>query len=140
MIISELLVFAAMALGLLPLALLILWVWWDRKTDKRRSPLTSVLHNLPGQQAQQQADRLMEAAGSRLLMATLVGPLALAGWAVQKLDKQLLRFGLSEAIILCSSSRSMAGRRGRPANGFGSAVIISMVSRRSARPPKPWRP
>jgi hypothetical protein len=79
MIISELLVFAATAMGLLPLALLILWVWWDRRTDKRRSPLTSALQNLPGQQAQQQADRLMEAAGNRLLMAMLVGPLALAG-------------------------------------------------------------
>lgn len=100
MIISELLVFAAIAIGLLPLALLILWVWWDRKTDKRRSPLTSVLQNLPGQQAQQQADRLMEAAGNRLLMATLIGPLTLAGWAVQKMDKHLLRFGLGEAIIL----------------------------------------
>lgn len=100
MIAAELLLFAAMALGLLPLGLLILWVWWDRKMDKRRSPLTSVLHNLPGQQAQQQADRLMEAAGDRLIMATLVGPLILALWAVQKLDKQLVRFGLVEAILL----------------------------------------
>jgi hypothetical protein len=87
-------------MGLLPLALLILWVWWDRRTDKRRSPLTSALQNLPGQQAQQHADRLMEAAGNRLLMAMLVGPLALAGWAVQKMDKHLLRFGLGEVIIL----------------------------------------
>lgn len=100
MVVSELLVFAALAMGLLPLALLVLWVLWDRRTDKRRSPLTSVLHHLPGEQAQQQADRLMEAAGNRLIMATLAGPLVLAGWAVQRVDKHLLRFGIGEAISL----------------------------------------
>jgi hypothetical protein len=62
--------------------------------------LTAVLHHLPGEQAQQQADRLMEAAGDRLIMATLIGPLAVAGWALHKLDKHQLRFGVSEAIIL----------------------------------------
>ena len=100
MLVSDLLVFAAMAIGLLPLGVLVLWVLWNRRTDKRRSPLISVLHHLPGEQAQQQADRLMETAGERLIMATLVGPLALAYWAVQKLDKHLLRFGNDEAIIL----------------------------------------
>lgn len=100
MIVSELLVFAAMALGLLPLGLLVLWVVWNRRIDKRRSPLTAVLQHLPGEQAQQQADRLLEAAGNRLIMATLAGPLVLACWAVQKIDKSLLRFGIGEAIIV----------------------------------------
>ncbi|HZH83565.1 MAG TPA: nuclease-related domain-containing protein, partial [Phototrophicaceae bacterium] len=100
MIEPDLMIFAALAIGLLPAALLVLWVLWNRRTDKRRSPLTTVLHHLPGEQAQQQADRLLEAAGDRLIMAMLLGPLMLAGWALQKVDRHLLRFGAAEAILL----------------------------------------
>lgn len=122
MIISDLMIFAVMAIGLLPAALLVLWVLWNRRTDKRRSPLTAVLHHLPGEQAQQHADRLLETAGDRLIVATLVGPLILAGWALQRIDRHLLRFGAAEAIMLvfviafgcwaaCSAGKRLRQRR-----------------------------
>lgn len=100
MLVSELLVLAALAVGLLPLGVLVLWVWWHRRTDRRRSPLTTELHNLPGEQARQQAERLMESAGDRLVIALLIGPLVLAGWALQRIDKHLLRFGPAEIALL----------------------------------------
>jgi len=100
MIVSELLVLGAMAIGLLPLVLLILWVRWDRRTDKRRSPLTTELLHLPGEQAQRKAESLLEAAGDRLMIAMLAGPLVLAGWALQRIDKRLLRFGPVEVALL----------------------------------------
>lgn len=100
MIVSELLVLAVMAIGLLPLALLIFWVWWDRKKDKRRSPLTAELLHLPGEQAQRKAESLLESASDRLMIAMLAGPLVLAGWALQRVDKQLLQFGSVEVSLL----------------------------------------
>jgi len=100
MLVSELLVLAALAVGLLPLGVLVLWVWWRRRTDRRRSPLTIELHNLPGEQARQEAERLMESAGDRLIIAMLIGPLVLAGWALQRIDKHLLRFGPVEITLL----------------------------------------
>lgn len=100
MLVSELLVLAALAVGLLPLGVLVLWVWWRRRTDRRRSPLTVDLHNLPGEQARQEAERLMELAGDRFAIAVLVGPLVLAYWALQKIDRHLLRFGPAEIALL----------------------------------------
>ncbi|MCE5233903.1 MAG: nuclease-related domain-containing protein [Mizugakiibacter sp.] len=100
MLLSELLVLAAIAVGLLPIGILALWVWWHRRTDRRRSPLTTELHNLPGEQARREAERLAESAGDRLMIAVLVGPLALAAWALQKIDKHLLRFGPAEIALL----------------------------------------
>ena len=100
MLLSELLVLAAMAVGLLPIGILVLWVWWRRRTDRRRSPLTTELHNLPGEQARREAERLVESVGDRLMIAVLVGPLVLAGWALQKVDKHLLRFGPAEIVLL----------------------------------------
>jgi hypothetical protein len=85
---------------LLPLFVLVLWVWWRRRTDRRRSPLTTELHNLPGEQARQEAERLMESAGDRMIIAVLIGPLALVGWAAQAIDKHLLRFGPAEFVLL----------------------------------------
>jgi hypothetical protein len=100
MLVSELLGLAALAVGLLPLFVLVLWVWWRRRTDRRRSPLTTELHNLPGEQARQEAERLMESAGDRMIIAVLIGPLALVGWAAQAIDKHLLRFGPAEFVLL----------------------------------------
>lgn len=100
MLVSELLVLAALAVGLLPLGVLVLWVWWRRRTDRRRSPLTTELHNLPGEQARQESERLMESVGDRWAIAVLVGPLVLAGWALQRIDKHLLRFGPTEIALL----------------------------------------
>lgn len=42
----------------------------------------------------------MESAGDRLMIAMLVGPLVLAGWALQRIDKRLLRFGPAEIALL----------------------------------------
>ncbi|HET7929943.1 MAG TPA: nuclease-related domain-containing protein [Rhodanobacteraceae bacterium] len=42
----------------------------------------------------------MESAGDRLMIAMLAGPLVLAGWALQRMDKRLLRFGPAEIALL----------------------------------------
>ena len=64
------------------------------------SPLTSELLHLPGEQAQREADRLTEAAGDRLFLAVLAGPIALAVWAVRHVNMHLIHFGLQEALLL----------------------------------------
>lgn len=100
MILSMLLWAIGLAIALLPTALLVLWVKWQKRSDARRSPLTTQLHHLPGEQAGNQAERLMDKANERLLFATLVGPAVLAAWAFQRLDLRLLHFGISEGILL----------------------------------------
>lgn len=92
-----LLVAVAFALGMLPIFLVVVWVWWQRRRDLRRSPLTEELLNLPGEQAQREAYRLMEVGGERLLLAAVIGPMMLAVWALQRVDRQFFRFGIAEA-------------------------------------------
>lgn len=89
-----------LAIALLPTALLVLWVIWQRRSNARRSPLTTDLHHLPGEQAGNQAERLMEKANERLLTATLIGPAVLVAWAFQRIDLRLIHFGISEGILL----------------------------------------
>lgn len=95
-----LLVVVALAIGVLPAFLVALWVWWQRRRDSRRSPLTDELLHLPGEQAQREADRLMDVGGQRLLLTVLIGPMALAVWALQRVDRRFFRFGVAEAILL----------------------------------------
>jgi len=99
-LIPGLFVLAAVVAGLVPALSLALWARWRRRTDQRRSPLTSELLHLPGEQAQREADRLMEAAGDRLLVSAIAGPLALAVWAVQHMDRRSIHFGPGEAFLL----------------------------------------
>ena len=73
-LVPVLLVLVALAVGLLPVFFLVSWVWWQRRHDARRSPLTDELMHLPGEQAQREADRLMDAADERMLIAVLIGP------------------------------------------------------------------
>lgn len=90
----------AFALGMLPIFLVAVWVWWQRRRDLRRSPLTEELLNLPGEQAQREAYRLMDVGGERLLFAAMIGPMMLALWALQRVDRQFFRFGIAEATLL----------------------------------------
>lgn len=98
--VSTLFVLIALAVGFLPALLLTLWAAWRRRADSRRSPLTSELLHLPGEQAQIEADRLMEAAGDRLFITVLAGPFVLAVWAVQHVDMHSIQFGHEEAVLL----------------------------------------
>jgi hypothetical protein len=97
-----LLVLVALAVGLLPVFFLVSWVWWQRRHDTRRSPLTDELMHLPGEQAQREADRLMDVADERMLIAVLIGPMILAIWALQKVDVRSFHFGVTEAVLLLS--------------------------------------
>lgn len=99
-VLSLLLWAIGLAIALLPTVLLVLWVKWQKRSDARRSPLTTELHHLPGEEAGNQAERLMDKANERLLFATLVGPAVLAAWAFQRLHLRLLHFGISEGILL----------------------------------------
>ena len=99
-LVPVLLVLVALAVGLLPLFFLVSWIWWQRRHDARRSPLTDELMHLPGEQAQREAERLMDVADERMLIAVLIGPMILAAWALQKLGARSFHFGITEAALL----------------------------------------
>src|SRR6185312_10906180 len=99
-VVPVLLVLVAVAVGLLPVFFLVSWIWWQRRRDARRSPLTDELMHLPGEQAQREAERLAEVADERMLIAVLIGPMILAVWALQKVAARSLRFGITEAVLL----------------------------------------
>ena len=139
-----LLVLVALAVGLLPLFFLVAWVWWQRRRDARRSPLTDELMHLPGEQAQREADRLAEIADGRMLLAVLIGPMMLAVWALQKVDVRSFHFGITETIFLIfvlvvgvwaslSASNVLRARRkyleGRSAERATAQALASLVSK-----------
>lgn len=143
-LVPVLLVLVALAVGLLPLFFLVAWVWWQRRRDARRSPLTDELMHLPGEQAQREADRLAEIADGRMLLAVLIGPMMLAVWALQKVDVRSFRFGITETIFLIfvlvvgvwaslSASKVLRARRkyleGRSAERATAQALASLVSK-----------
>lgn len=139
-----LLVFVALAVGMLPVFFLVLWVLWQRRRDARRSPLTDELMRLPGEQAQREAERLAEVADGRMLIAVLIGPMLLAVWALQKVDARALHFGITESAFLIfvlivgvwatwSASKVLRTRRkyleGRAAERAAAQAFASLVSK-----------
>lgn len=142
--IPVLLVLVALAVGLLPVFFLVSWVWWQRRHDARRSPLTDALMRLPGEQAQREADRLMDVADERMLIAVLIGPMILAVWALQKVGVRSIRFGITEVVLLTSvlivgvwstwsMSKVLRARRkyleGRAAERATAQAFASLVSK-----------
>jgi hypothetical protein len=143
-LVPVLLVLVALAVGLLPVFFLVSWVWWQRRRDARRSPLTDELMHLPGEQAQREADRLMDVADERMLIAVLIGPMLLAVWALQKVDAHSFHFGITEAALLIvvlivgvwatrSTSKVLSARRkyleGRAAERATAQAFASLVSK-----------
>jgi hypothetical protein len=86
LLIPVILFVVVLAIALLPTVLLLLWVTWQKRSNARRSPLTTDLHHLPGEHAGSQAERLMEKANERLLLASLIGPAVLVAWAFRRID------------------------------------------------------
>jgi hypothetical protein len=143
-LVPVLLVLVALAAGLLPVFFLVSWVWWQRRRDARRSPLTDELMHLPGEQAQREADRLMDVADERMLIAVLIGPMILAVWALQKVEVRSSRFGIAEAALLVlvlvvgiwatwSASKVLRARRkyleGRAAERATAQALASLMSK-----------
>lgn len=88
----------AAVVALLPVVSVALWTLWCRKRDKRRSPLTVELRNLPGQSAASAAEALASKAGERMLVAVLIGPIVLSAWALQRVKPQAVHFGWTDAL------------------------------------------
>lgn len=143
-LIPVLLVLAALAVGLLPVFFLVSWVWWQRRRDARRSPITDELMHLPGEQAQREADRLMDVADERMLIVVLIGPMILAVWALEKVDARSFHFGITEAVLLIlvlivgvwatwSASKVLRARRkyleGRAAERATAQAMASLMSK-----------
>jgi uncharacterized membrane protein YsdA (DUF1294 family) len=143
-LVPVLLVLVALAAGLLPVFFLVSWVWWQRRHDARRSPLTDELMHLPGEQAQREADRLMGVADERMLITVLIGPMILAIWALQKVDARSFHFGITEAVLLLlvlivggwatwSASKVLRARRkyleGRAAERATAQALALLVSK-----------
>lgn len=92
-------------------------IWrWLRKLDRRRSPLTTALLNLPGEGLRKRIakhdDGFMESAS----MMVLVGPIMLAAWLLARMDKagvdwSKIRFGAGDALLafvgVCLASWSL---------------------------------
>jgi hypothetical protein len=144
---APLLVLVAMVIGMLPVALLVFWIWWRRRTDARRSPLTGGLQHLPGEQAQQEADRMMDVGSERLIITVVIGPMMLALWALQRVDTRFFRFGVTEAILLLivvvvagwaawSASKALRKRRdyldGRAAERATAQALSPLMSKSCA--------
>lgn len=143
-LVPVLLVLVALAVGLLPVFFLVSWIWWQRRRGARRSPLTDELMHLPGEQAQREADRLMDVADERMLITVLIGPMVLAVWALQKVGIRSFRFGITEAVLLIlvlivgvwatwSASKALRARRkyleGRAAERATAQAFASLVSK-----------
>lgn len=99
-LIALIFVIAAITVALLPTGLFVGLALWRRRLRARRSPLTTELQHLLGEQLRSQAEHLMETANDRLFLITSVGPIVLTAWALWKADLHHLRLGWQEAALL----------------------------------------
>lgn len=85
------------------LACLLVWRFW-RRLDKRRSPLTVQLRNLPGEQLRKRIASHEDAFDETAMAAISLGPVLLATWLIGSMKRvgvelSQLRFG-SDAVLL----------------------------------------
>lgn len=106
------LIVAAFLPVLLVLACLALWRLW-RNADKRRSPLTFDLRNLPGEHLRRQVakhdDGFMESAS----LVVAIGPIFLSAWLLARLqsagvDWSGIRFGWGDVAIAAAAVAMLA--------------------------------
>lgn len=86
------------------IALGALLAWrYVRGKDKRRSPLTNKILNLPGEQLRKELGKLDEAFNEASSLVMLIGPIVLSAWLLTRLrglDWSQMRFGLGDWLIL----------------------------------------
>lgn len=87
-----LLLAAVLTPALITLACLLVWRLW-RARDRRRSPLTIGLVNLPGEGLRRQVAKHDEGFAEAAAMAVFVGPIVLGAWLIARVE----RAGLSIA-------------------------------------------
>lgn len=92
---------------LLPVLLVlgVLLVWrYIRRRDRRRSPLTFNVLNLPGEGLRRSIEKHDEGFYEKTTIVVLIGPLVLAAWLLARLDRvvedwSLIQFGWGDAIF-----------------------------------------
>ena len=97
------LIMAMLVPALLVLGCIAVWRLW-RKADKRRSPLTFELRNLPGEGLRKQVARYDDEFSESAAVIVAVGPITLSAWLLARLDAAgvdwtALRFGAGDFII-----------------------------------------
>ncbi|MGH8073238.1 MAG: nuclease-related domain-containing protein [Lysobacter sp.] len=92
---------------LLPALIVIgmLFVWrFIRRRDRRKSPLTFNVLNLPGEGLRRSIEKHDEGFHEKSAVAMLVGPVVLAAWLLARMDRvvkdwSLIQFGVGDAIF-----------------------------------------
>lgn len=97
------LILAIVVPGALVIGCLLLWRAW-RRMDKRRSPLTFELRNLPGEHLRRRAIEHGELFMEAMALVVALGPIMLSAWLIARLeganvDWTAMRFGVGDAII-----------------------------------------
>lgn len=83
----------------------VLLTWrYIRRRDRRKSPLTFNVLNLPGEGLRRSIEKHDEGFHDKTAMVMLVGPVMLAAWLLARMDRvvedwSLIRFGLGDAIF-----------------------------------------
>lgn len=85
---SAVLFFAIVTPFALVLGCLLLWRAW-RGLDKRRSPLTIKVRNLPGEQLRKQIAKHDDGYGEAAALAVSVGPIFLSGWLMIRISRSI---------------------------------------------------
>jgi hypothetical protein len=98
------LLLAVLIPGVLMLGSLLIWRFWIAR-DKRRSPLTVKVRNLPGEQLRKQMAKHESAFDEAATVAISIGPIALSAWLLTRLkrvipDWSLVEFGLGDFLLI----------------------------------------
>lgn len=101
---TSLILISAIALPtLLALGVLLAWRYVQRR-DRRRSPLTIKVLNLPGEGLLRAIEKYDDGFHEKTSMVLLVGPIMLASWLLVRMDRVVddwaaIRFGWGDAVF-----------------------------------------
>lgn len=96
--------FAVLAPGLLVIGSLLIWRAWDAR-DKRRSPLTVKVRNLPGEHLRKQMAKHDSAFDEAAVAAISLGPIVFSTWLLMRVNRvipdwSMVRFGAGDFLLV----------------------------------------
>ena len=102
---------------LLVLGVLVAWRIF-RSRDRRRSPLTIKVLNLPGEGLRRVIEKHDESFQDNAAMALMIGPLLMVGWLVARMNRVVsdwsqLKFGMGDLLFVLMAALAVAWCAGR---------------------------
>jgi hypothetical protein len=93
--------------GALMICSLLIWRAWHAR-DKRRSPLTVKVRNLPGEHLRKEISKHDDAYDEAAMAALSLGPIVLSAWLLARFNRvirdwSLVQFGLGDLLLLLTS-------------------------------------